>query len=262
MKKLNLVLADLEAETADLDALVAVLKPPSWSTPTPSEGWDVAAQIGHLTWTDETALAAATDSDIWAAILHDAGGDVTDLVNRTALSYASAPPEDLLGRWRRSRRELIEALRSYPEGEKLPWFGPPMSPVSMASARFMETWAHSLDVHEALGADPVRSDRVRHVVLLGTMTRTFAFRLHGLPSPQEDVYVSLTLPSGAEWTHGPPDAPNTVSGSAYDFGLCVTQRRHRDDLDLISRGAVADTWLDIAQAFAGPPGSGRPRMSF
>jgi hypothetical protein len=37
----------------------------------------------------------------------------------------------------------------------------------------------------------------------------------------------------------------------------VTRRRHRADLGLIATGPAADEWLDIAQAFAGPPGSGR-----
>ena len=36
----------------------------------------------------------------------------------------------------------------------------------------------------------------------------------------------------------------------------MTQRRHRDDLDLHATGADADRWLDLAQAFAGPPGAG------
>ena len=47
-----------------------------------------------------------------------------------------------------------------------------------------------------------------------------------------------------------------MRGSAYDFCLRVTQRRHRDDLDLVAVGPDADRWLDIAQAFAGPPGTG------
>jgi hypothetical protein len=38
----------------------------------------------------------------------------------------------------------------------------------------------------------------------------------------------------------------------------VTQRRHRADLDVVALGPDADEWLDIAQAFAGPPGTGRP----
>ncbi len=37
----------------------------------------------------------------------------------------------------------------------------------------------------------------------------------------------------------------------------MTQRRHRDDLSLVATGEVADAWLDVAQAFAGPPGTGR-----
>ena len=35
------------------------------------------------------------------------------------------------------------------------------------------------------------------------------------------------------------------------------QRAHRADLALCAEGADADQWLDIAQAFAGPPGNGR-----
>ena len=38
----------------------------------------------------------------------------------------------------------------------MPWFGPPMSPTSMATARFMETWAHALDVYDALDVAPNR----------------------------------------------------------------------------------------------------------
>jgi hypothetical protein len=37
----------------------------------------------------------------------------------------------------------------------------------------------------------------------------------------------------------------------------VTQRRNRADLAVVAIGPDADEWLDIAQAFAGPPGAGR-----
>jgi hypothetical protein len=48
-----------------------------------------------------------------------------------------------------------------------------------------------------------------------------------------------------------------VSGTALDFCLLVTQRRHRDDLALTVDGPAAQQWMAIAQAFAGPPGPGR-----
>ena len=65
----------------------------------------------------------------------------------------------------------------------MPWFGPPMSPTSMATARLMETWAHSLDVHAALGVTPEPSNRIRHIAHLAVRTRDFAFVTHDLTPP-------------------------------------------------------------------------------
>ena len=56
---------------------------------------------------------------------------------------------------------------------------------------------------------------------------------------------------------GPEDAAQRVTGTALEFCLRATQRRHRDDLGLVAAGAQANEWLDIVQAFAGPPGAGR-----
>ena len=69
------------------------------------------------------------------------------------------------------------------------------------------------------------------------------------------MHVALTAPDGSTWRWGPPDAPDTVRGAAVDFGLLVTRRRHRDDLALEVTGRAAHTWVEVAQAFAGPPGA-------
>jgi len=76
------------------------------------------------------------------------------------------------------------------------------------------------------------------------------------------VRVELAGPGGDRWTWGPPQASDRVTGPALDFCLLVTQRRHRDDLAVAAVGAQADRWLDIAQAFAGPPGAGRTAGQF
>ena len=64
------------------------------------------------------------------------------------------------------------------------------------------------------------------------------------------------------WTWGPRDAAKSVSGTALDLALVVIQRRHRDDTELVANGPVADEWLSIAQAFAGPAGPGRKPGQF
>jgi uncharacterized protein (TIGR03084 family) len=72
----------------------------------------------------------------------------------------------------------------------------------------------------------------------------------------------LTAPSGAQWPFGPEDATQRISGSAEDFCLLVTRRRHRDDLALTAIGQDAEHWLDIAQAYRGPAGEGRKAGQF
>lgn len=257
MSVLAEVLADLAAEGDRLEGLVAGLTDGQWRTPTPAAGWDIATQVAHLAWTDEVAVTAATDKAGWDALVLEAMADPTGFVDKEALAGAAAPTAELLARWRAARPALATALREFPEGEKLPWFGPPMSPTSMATARFMETWAHTLDVADALGVSATPTDRIRHVAHIGVRTRDFAFQNNGLEPPAEEFRVALTAPSGAIWEWGPEDAAQSVSGPAYDFCLRVTQRRHRDDLALEAVGPDADRWLDIAQAFAGPPGGGR-----
>ena len=252
---LTQVLADLEAEGDRLEQLVAGLDDDGWHTPTPAPGWDVATQVAHLAWTDEVALKAATDKAAWDAVVLEAIADPEGYVDAQALALAREP--DRMPRWRRARADLRAALVAMPQGEKMPWFGPPMSPTSMATARLMETWAHSLDVHEALGADVEDTDRIRHVAHLGVRTRNFAFSVHGLEAPAEEFRIDLASPSGDVWSWGPEDAAQTLTGSAGDFCRLVTQRVHRADTDLVASGVDVDRWLDVAQAFAGQPGEGR-----
>jgi uncharacterized protein (TIGR03084 family) len=259
--RLTAVLADLRAESDRLDALVADLPDVGergWRTPTPAAGWDVAHQIAHLAWTDETAVQAATDRAAWDASVTAALADPDGFVDAEAATGAAVPAPELLARWRAARARLQQVLADLPAGAKLPWYGPPMSATSMATARFMETWAHARDVAAALGVTLDPDARVRHVVHLGVRTRGFSFAAHGLPAPADPVRVELVLPDGSVFVDGPLEAPQSVRGSGHDFALLVTQRAHRADLDLVAAGPDADRWLDVAQAFAGPPGAGRP----
>ncbi|GAA4817698.1 TIGR03084 family metal-binding protein [Nocardioides caeni] len=262
MSVLDDVLVDLTAESHLLRTAVAAAN--AWDRPTPAEGWTVATQVAHLAWTDEVAvLAARSDTEQgkedWDAVVLKAIADPTGFVDTSAHELAALPPAELLGRWDIARAGLAAALRAVPAGAKMPWFGPPMSPTSMATARYMETWAHALDVYETIGAVPEPTDRIRHVAHIGVRTRNFAFANNELEAPAEEFRVELTAPSGALWTWGPDDAAQKVTGSAYEFCQLATQRIHRDDTDLVAVGDDAEKWLTIAQAFAGPAGGGREK---
>ena len=249
------VMADLAAETDELDGVVAGLPADGWATATPAPGWTVAHQISHLAWTDQLALLATTDPEGFTRLLTAEAANLPGRVDEGAAEGAVEPPEALLVRWRAGRAELAAALAS--ATERLPWFGPPMSPRSMATARLMETWAHGQDVVDGLGRTREPTGRLRHVAHIGVRTRNFAYLVNGRTPPADEFHVELTGPAGETWTWGPSDAAQRVTGPAFDFCLLVTQRRNRADLAVVADGRDADAWLDIAQAFAGPPGGGR-----
>ena len=251
------VVDDLQAESEALDALVARLPAEHWTLATPAAGWTIAHQVGHLLWTDRVALMSITDEAAFGELVAAATATIDTFVDDAADDLAALSPTQLLADWRSTRHALHAALRTVPEGRKLLWFGPPMSAPSMATARLMETWAHGLDVADALGVQVPPSARLKSIAHLGVRTRDFAFTVHGLTPPAEPFRVDLTAPDGGLWSWGPEDAPQRVSGSALDFCQLVTQRRPRAELDVTADGPEARKWLEIAQAFAGPPGSGR-----
>jgi uncharacterized protein (TIGR03084 family) len=256
------VLADLRAECAELDGLVARLPDRDWAQETPAPGWTIAHQIAHLAWTDDVAALAATDPDEFAAQLQAALAQFDTFVDRAAEERAAQSPAELLASWRVGRTRLADALIALAPGTKVPWFGPPMSPTSMATARLMETWAHGQDVADALGVARPVTARIRHVAHIGVRARNYAYLIRDEAVPAEEFRVELDGPDGELWTWGPEAAAQRVTGPALDFCLLVTQRRHRDDTALSAEGTDADRWLDIAQAFAGPSGGGRKPGQF
>jgi uncharacterized protein (TIGR03084 family) len=262
------LLDDLTAEGDQLRETVDRLGEAGWTAPTPAPGWTVATQVAHLLWTDEVAVLAARSHEspeakaAWDGVVLAAVEDPTGFVDTGAHELAARPRDELLHRWSESRAGLRHTLTQLPAGHKMPWFGPPMSAASMATARFMETWAHALDVYDAAAirvglSRPAPTDRVRHVAHLGVRTRNYAYSVQEESAPAEEFRVELTAPSGELWTWGPEDAVQSVRGPAYDFCLLVTQRVNRADTGLVAVGDDAEHWLSIAQAFAGPPGPGR-----
>lgn len=242
-------------ECADLDRLVADLPDANWARDTPAEGWTIAHQIAHLAWTDDVALLSASDPEAFRAVVAAAMEDPFGYVDRQSEARASLPPAEILSGWREGRRRLADALDSLDPATRLDWFGPPMKPRSMATARLMETWAHGQDVADALGVARTPTKRLYDICHLGVRTRDWAYFLNGREVPAGEFRIELTAPDGEVWAWGPEDrdaAAGGVTGSAEEFCLVVTQRRDVADTDLRTTGE-AGTWLTFAQAFAGAP---------
>ncbi|WP_086845230.1 TIGR03084 family metal-binding protein [Amycolatopsis kentuckyensis] len=252
------VIADLTAEAEEVDALVAGLADHGWDMPTPAPGWHVRHQIGHLAFIFRIAGLSAAQPEAFVAMTKSLGSIPFEQAVEGALQeYIHDPAEVLLTRWRAERDAAIKAIAAVPGDQLVPWLVNPLPPYVLACAGMMELFGHGQDIADALGVRPERTDRIRHLVGFAVRVRDFGYEARNLTPPSEEFRFELTAPSGALWTFGPADAEQRISGSAADFCLLVTRRRHRYDLDVRAKGTLADQWLDIAQAYRGPAGEGR-----
>ncbi|MBU0462703.1 MAG: TIGR03084 family protein [Proteobacteria bacterium] len=247
---------DLADEHAALDAIVKGLDEAGWQTVTSFYGWSIKDEISHLAYFDRSAFLAATDVEAFGKDVEKMiegftnYDDLHDKVNSVGRSLSDA---DLLLWWRKQRAQLIAGFMSVDSKTRLPWYGPPMTAKSCATARLMETWAHGQDIVDVLKASRPGTDRLKHIAHIGVSTFSWSFKNRELEVPDQQVRVELSSPSNKLWTFGPEDAQNIVRGTAEDFCLVVTQRRRVLDTKLVCEGDIAGKWMSIAQAFAGPP---------
>ena len=258
------MLSDLAAEQDALDAVVADLPAGAWTLPTPSPGWTVADQVGHLTYFDNAARTAVVDPDGFAVMrdeLMATFGEEVSADDLTLAPYRAMAPGELLAAWREGRAELVASGQTLADDDRVDWYGPSMGAKSFYTARLMECWAHGQDVIDAVeGVEEAgirgATDRLRHIAQLGVITRGWSYLNRGMEVPEGEVHVRLDAPSGDEWTWGGSDAEDRVEGAAEDFCLVVTQRRNVADTELVVGGPLAEDWMQRAQAFAGPPTDG------
>ena len=258
---LDEIVNGLEAEQAALGKVLAGLSGEDWDTQTPADGWSVRDQVSHLAYFDEAATRAMQDRDAFAAEVQELVKGAGNLEAVTLKRGRSGTASQLFDWWRSATSGLIATACEIDPAGRVPWYGPDMSPASFITARLMETWAHGLDIVDAVGAERPDTDRLYHVAFIGVRARPYSYSVRGMQAPATPVRVELTSPSGKQWALGDPDATDVVRGTATDFCRVATQRRHVADTNLEVHGEAAEEWIGIAQAFAGPPGGDGIRVN-
>ena len=245
--------------TEETDALVDVLQvlpADRWSAPTPSAGWSVADQVSHLAYFDGAATLSVLDRQAFGDLQHEALVKGASLCDDVAARYRDLSGGELLSWWAEARESMLAAMLAESPSLRVPWYGPDFSVASAITGRVMETWAHGQDVYDALGVPHPATAALYDVARLCARTRANSYAVRAMSVPAGDVAVELVSPNEATWTFG-ESAKERITGSAEEFCLVATQRRHLSDTSLVATGPAAREWLEIAQAFAGPPGAGR-----
>ncbi|MGB9499398.1 MAG: TIGR03084 family metal-binding protein [Dissulfuribacterales bacterium] len=250
------ICSDLDAQYQELDGLVAGLDENRWYLKTPFYKWTIFDEVAHIAFFDHEALLAVEDLEQFR---ERAKGMMKVIMSDERWPDYTNPllgpekPEELLSTWRDIRSRLLQRLSMMAPKDRLPWYGPDMSVRSFATARLMETWAHSQDIFDTLRIKRINCKRLRHVAHIGVTTFGWSFIARDLRPPKIKPRVELTGPAGELWEWGEAGETEWVRGTAEEFCLVVTQRRNVADTGLKWQGENVSKWFTIAQAFAGVP---------
>jgi uncharacterized protein (TIGR03084 family) len=240
MSVMDELVADLKAENAALDGLLASISDETWLVPTPAEGWDSRDTVTHLAWGNEGVRNAVTGG---RGVLEGVSGSVDDLEARLLERGRAMSPSSVLDWWRSSCAELHAALADADPRVRVPWGMFDMSTASMATNRLLDTWAHSLDCFAAAGIAPVDTERLRHIAFMSHRALERAVSVQGL-EPAQPLRLELEAPTGGTWRLGPDDAPNVISGTASDWCRVAVERdREAERSRLVTAGPDAAALL-------------------
>lgn len=254
------VFADLQAEEERLEGVLAGLSEEQWVAPSAAEGWSVADVVLHLAQSEEGVVSTAAGRPMagFGAARTTArttagadGGTVDDWAAQMVRSQRDAPGA-VFDRWRRARRDALDALRAADPDVPLRWVAAPVKPGTLATTRLAEHWAHGLDVTGPFGMELPDTDRLRHIAWLAHRTLPYALGRAGLAAPDGfAVRVELTAPDGVTaWRFGPGDAESVISGPAGVFCRVAAQRVDPAASGLAAGGPFGAIALRVVRTYA------------
>ena len=241
-------------EIAQTASLLDGLAESKWNTFTRCDGWRISDVVLHLAQSDEMAIASLNGS-FPAATADSTGGwgGATSVDESVALMVErerGAPFVDLLERWRSGAEDLIAVLNAIDLSTRVRWVAGYLSARTLATTRLAETWIHTNDIADALGAELVATDRLKPIARLAWRTLPYAFGSAGqtLSGP---VAFRLVSPSGDLWAFLPNEpAVTTIEGFAAELCSVAARRTDPKATSLRGEGPDVDAVLSLVRTYA------------
>jgi uncharacterized protein (TIGR03084 family) len=247
------VVAALGEQVDELRSLVGGLDEDGLAVASACAGWSVADVLLHLAQTNEAATASVRGDletvaeQLWG---NATPGDVDAAAGDAVAAERGASGAEVRERWDRSARDMMAAFAGADPSARVAWVAGEMAARTLATTRIAETWIHTGDVADGLGAVRTPANRIRHIVRLVHRTIPYAFARAGR-EPAGTVRFAVTAPVGGEtWSFGDPDAATVVTGPALDLCLVAGQRTPASATALAATGPDAADVLALMRTFA------------
>ena len=141
---------DLIAEQALVDALVADFTEDDWNRMASyCTTWTFKDVVCHIAFFDYCAVELLAGRGESVNAVADAASEQDEHYH--VMAFRDQSGADILNWWREQRTLMTASFLELGPKGRVPWAAgiPPMSVRSLASARLMELWAHSVDLYDA-----------------------------------------------------------------------------------------------------------------
>lgn len=238
----------LEAQYEAFDRTLEGLDPEGWSGPTLCENWDVRDLVCHLMLQAAAAHASITGDD---SLMDGVPDDLTrfdDWVDRYVQDNRHLSSDQVWGRWRGTRAQVVETLRAAPGDQQIRWTVMRMRPVMLGTLLATDAWAHHNDVRIPLGLPRQDGPVLQDVALLAWKALPWACAFVG--EDYAPVRFELTGPDDEQWTFGDGDEGSVLRGDALE--LCQIAVKRQDPADattITTEGEAAQAALRAVRCF-------------
>lgn len=251
------ILSDLVAEQQALDQFLQRISERQWNLPTSAPGWSIKDTVSHLAFTERfAARVLEKGSSVIEAV------DISDIDKWTAVGVKEGRGmryQQVIEWWRNSRADVVDALSRMEGTDRVPWIAGEMSARAFGTVRLMETWAHGLDIKDAMEGlltydeeeeDPTAdTSRIRHIAWLAHRMLPFAFKQAGEDFPESGIRLELMGPRYARWVYGPEDAADVIKGIAGEWCRIAVHRLEASASSLKVEGNKAETALKVVRTY-------------
>jgi len=246
--------AALAEQQEELRSLLNGLAADAWRAATRCEGWDVKDVVLHVAQTNEMAIASVagrldeflTEMGRGLAPATDVDEGAARMVERDRTMTA----EEVRERYSSGAADLLARVEAADPHTRVQWVAGQLSVRTLTTTRLAETWIHTGDVAEAVGASLTPGDRLQHIARLAWRTLPYAFTRDGrtLSGP---VAFELVGPGGEPWTFRPDEpAVTTIRGDGIELCNVAARRVAPSDTSLQGDGPDAEAVLDLVRTYA------------
>ena len=218
--------------------------------------WTIADIIAHLHMFNHAADIALEDRELFQEFFTPVCADLNEgksMLEAQNRWLGNISGGRLLDLWQEGYRKLADKYSCADPKQRISWAGPDMSARSSITARQMETWAHGQAIFDLIGLKRQDGDRLKNIAHMGVATFGWTFKNRNMRVPEPAPFINLIAPSGASWQWNEVQRENSVCGLAVEFCQIVTQTRNHKDTNIAATGKIAQSWVAMAQCFAGTP---------